>query len=83
MGEEKAASASASGSLQDTAVNAHAVSEKYDSYEVVLEPSDDPVSLPLWRRWLAALVVCGGAICVTGASSMVCLRFCSCFVSNV
>ena len=47
------------------------VSEKHDSFEVTLEHEDNPLSLPLWRRWLAALIIDAGAICVTAASSMV------------
>ncbi|KIP02962.1 hypothetical protein PHLGIDRAFT_78342, partial [Phlebiopsis gigantea 11061_1 CR5-6] len=46
------------------------VSEKHDPYLVALEPEDDPTSLPLWRRWLATVIVNMGAICVTGASAM-------------
>lgn len=42
-----------------------------DAFEVVAEKQDDPKSLPLWRRWVAALIINMGAICVTGASSMV------------
>ncbi|KAJ3554516.1 hypothetical protein NM688_g3071 [Phlebia brevispora] len=41
-----------------------------NSFEVALEPQDDPKSLPLWRRWITALIINAGAICVTGASSM-------------
>lgn len=52
--------------------NADNVSVKSSNpFEVALEPQDDPKSLPLWRRWIVALIINAGAICVTGASSMV------------
>ena len=41
------------------------------AFEVVLEPEDDPKFLPVWRKWLTAIFINMGAICVTGASSMV------------
>ena len=44
-----------------------------DPFEVTLEPQDDPKRLPLWRKWVAALIINAGAICVTGASAMVCV----------
>ncbi|KAI0683311.1 major facilitator superfamily domain-containing protein [Cytidiella melzeri] len=47
-----------------------AVYNAQDPHEVTLAPEEDPKALPLWRRWLAALVVISSAICVTGASSM-------------
>lgn len=47
------------------------ITEKYDPYQVALEHEDDPLSLPLWRRWLAAIIIDLGAACVTGASAMV------------
>ncbi|GJE95069.1 MFS general substrate transporter [Phanerochaete sordida] len=42
-----------------------------DPYEVTLELADDPAyAYPLWRRWLACIIVNAGAVCVTGASAM-------------
>lgn len=46
-------------------------SKSPSSFEVSLDPQDDPKSLPLWRKWVAALIINAGVICVTGASSMV------------
>ncbi|KAH9020531.1 MFS general substrate transporter [Lactarius deliciosus] len=40
------------------------------SYEVSLEPKDNPQELPLARRWLAVLCISTASICVTCASSM-------------
>lgn len=48
-----------------------ALSDPSDPFEVTLEQQDNPKALPTWRRWLAALIINAGAICVTGASSMV------------
>lgn len=57
-------------------------SEKYDPYRVTLEQADDPLSLPLWRRWAAAIIIDLGAMCVTGASAMVGLYSCSSCVGD-
>jgi hypothetical protein len=35
-----------------------------ETYEVQLEPEDDPHQLSLFRRWLAVLVISGTALCV-------------------
>lgn len=35
-----------------------------NTYEVQLEPEDDPHQLSLFRRWLAVLVISGAALCV-------------------
>lgn len=52
-------------------VDAPRTPDTLDPFEVVLEPADDPAfAYPAWRRWLAALIVDAGAICVTGASAM-------------
>ncbi|KAH9053374.1 MFS general substrate transporter [Lactarius vividus] len=40
------------------------------TYEVFLEPEDNPQELPLVRRWLAVLCISTASICVTCASSM-------------
>ena len=41
------------------------------TYEVSLEPADNPQELPLARRWLAVFCLSTASICVTCASSMV------------
>jgi len=41
------------------------------TYEVFLEPADNPQELPLARKWLAVLCISTASICVTCASSMV------------
>lgn len=46
------------------------------SYEVFLEPAENPQELSLVRRWLAVICISTASICVTCASSMVC-AFCS------
>ena len=48
------------------------------TYEVSLEPEDNPQELPLARRWLAVLCISAASICVTCASSMV--RLCHHYV---
>ncbi|KAI0319040.1 MFS transporter [Amylostereum chailletii] len=45
------------------------VNEKEDPFEVHLDLKDDPQSLPLFRRWLAVLVISSVGLCVTAASS--------------
>lgn len=73
---EQAPSTQEAASTTTAAPTVPSVAEKHDPYEVTLEPADDPaVAFPLWRRWLAALIINAGAICVTGASAMVSLRF--------
>src|SRR6266436_2877080 len=41
------------------------------SYEVFLEPAENPQELTLVRRWLAVICISTASICVTCASSMV------------
>lgn len=41
-----------------------------DPYEVQLAPEDNPKNLPCWRKWASVLIICGGAVCVTGSSSV-------------
>ncbi|KAI0723437.1 MFS transporter [Earliella scabrosa] len=41
-----------------------------DRHLVQLEPEDDPKCLPLWRKWLAVLVICVSSLCATFASSV-------------
>jgi hypothetical protein len=41
------------------------------SYEVVIEPADDPQQLPLVRRWIAVLCLSTAAAGITCAASMV------------
>ncbi len=41
------------------------------SYEVFLEPAENPQELSLVRRWLAVICISTASICVTCASSMV------------
>jgi hypothetical protein len=41
------------------------------TYEVSLEPAENPQELPLARRWLAVLCISTASVCVTCASSMV------------
>jgi hypothetical protein len=41
------------------------------SYEVFLEPAENPQELTLVRRWLAVICISTTSICVTCASSMV------------
>ena len=43
-----------------------------DSYQVQLEPEDDPKSLSAWHKWLAVLVISSSSLCATFASSVVC-----------
>ncbi len=45
------------------------------TYEVVLEPEDDPQQLPLMRRWVSVVFLSTAAICITGVSSMVRLDY--------
>lgn len=40
------------------------------TYEVSLEPAENPQELPLARRWLAVLCISTASVCVTCASSM-------------
>ncbi|KAI0283760.1 major facilitator superfamily domain-containing protein [Russula brevipes] len=40
------------------------------SYEVLLDPAENPQELPLVRRWLAVICISSASICVTCASSM-------------
>ena len=42
-----------------------------DPYEVVLEEADNPLNLPLARRWTAVATICAAAACVACASSAV------------
>ena len=54
------------------AENDHNVSEKNSSsWEVTLEKSEDPKTMPTWYKWAAVLTISCGAMCVTCASSMV------------
>ncbi|KAJ3795029.1 MFS general substrate transporter [Lentinula aff. detonsa] len=39
-------------------------------YEVDLLPEEHPQNLPLWRKWLAIVIVSCCSFCVTGSSSM-------------
>ena len=41
-------------------------------FEVTLDPEEDPKNLPTYRKWIAVLVIAGGAACATCASSLVC-----------
>ncbi|KAJ3837536.1 MFS general substrate transporter [Lentinula raphanica] len=41
-----------------------------DEYEVDLLPEEHPQHLPLWRKWLAVVIVSCCSFCVTGSSSM-------------
>jgi len=50
-------------------------SDESPSYEVFLEPAENPQELSLARRWLAVICISTASICVTWASSMV--RVCS------
>lgn len=45
--------------------------EPSDSFEVTLEPEDDPKNLTTPRKWAILFVVCVGTLCATSASSMV------------
>lgn len=47
------------------------VVELETEYEVDLLPEEHPQQLPLWRKWLAVVVVSCCSFCVTGSSSMV------------
>ncbi|VDC02929.1 unnamed protein product [Peniophora sp. CBMAI 1063] len=38
-------------------------------YRVTLDEKDDPLKLSLARRWMAVVIICSGAACVTCASS--------------
>lgn len=42
-----------------------------DPYEVVLEPSEDPLNLSTLRKWLTVLIISAGSLCVTSMSSIV------------
>ncbi|KAJ3874792.1 MFS general substrate transporter [Lentinula edodes] len=46
------------------------VVELETEYEVDLLPEEHPQQLPLWRKWLAVVVVSCCSFCVTGSSSM-------------
>lgn len=46
----------------------------HDTFEVSLDAEIDPKNIPLWRKWLAVLVINAGAICVSSSSSMVVLQ---------
>lgn len=52
-----------------------------DPYEVILEPSEDPLNLSTLRKWLAVLIISAGSLCVTSMSSIV--RFFSVLVSEI
>ncbi|KAL4256932.1 MFS transporter superfamily protein [Pleurotus pulmonarius] len=41
-----------------------------DPYEVILEPSEDPLNLSTFRKWLAVLIISAGSLCVTSMSSI-------------
>ncbi|KAI0771478.1 MFS general substrate transporter [Trametes elegans] len=41
-----------------------------DDHQVQLEPADDPKNLPIWRKWLAVLVISVSSLCATFASSV-------------
>ncbi|KAG2151542.1 major facilitator superfamily domain-containing protein [Suillus clintonianus] len=41
-----------------------------DPYLVGLEPEDNPQNMPLFRRWLAVLIISSASLCVTCASSI-------------
>ncbi|KAI9450430.1 major facilitator superfamily domain-containing protein [Lactarius psammicola] len=60
----------ASSSTVSPTATLHAATPQADSYEVFLEPADNPQKLPLARRWLAVICIATAAICVTCASSM-------------
>lgn len=45
-------------------------SDRSPSYEVFLEPAENPQELTLVRRWLAVICISTASICVTCASSM-------------
>ncbi|KAI0751317.1 MFS general substrate transporter [Daedaleopsis nitida] len=47
--------------------------EKPDPYLVHLEQEDDPKCLPLWRKWLAVIVISVSSLCATFASSVAAL----------
>ena len=40
-------------------------------WEVTLEKSEDPKTMPTWYKWAIVLTASCGAMCVTSASSMV------------
>jgi hypothetical protein len=45
--------------------------EKSDDRLVSLDPAEDPLCFSTFRKWLAVMVICAGAFCVTCASSVV------------
>jgi hypothetical protein len=49
------------------------VQRKQQQFEVSLDADESPLALPLWKKWACVGVVSIGALCVTCASSMVCL----------
>ncbi|KIK64384.1 hypothetical protein GYMLUDRAFT_161095 [Collybiopsis luxurians FD-317 M1] len=55
---------------QQHVVSVEETDEKETQYEVHLLPEEHPQELPLWRKWLAVVIVSCCSFCVTGSSSM-------------
>ncbi|KAF7357880.1 RNA polymerase II-associated protein [Mycena venus] len=65
-------SATMEGPQEESATLANGQSpEKSDDRLVSLDPSEDPLCLSTFRKWLAVAVIAAGSFCVTCASSMV------------